>query len=503
MKKLFTRVLTLVVALVATSVVGVSSAGGSCAGASTGGDWPSYGHDLANTRTQDQEDTIGAGNAGNLTADWAFDLTAQGGTGTIQSTPIVADGCMYAATTTGYLFALNADSGDVVWSRQFIANGAFGGMWSPSIVDGVLYAIVSNSGATTVVALNDQTGGTLWESPPVATDTGSFSNASAVVFDGLIFVGISGAEGGHSRSGGWAIVDATDGTVLVRDFTVSQADYDIGYSGGSMWGTAVVDPATEYLYEGTGQPSNSAVRHEHQYTNAIVKIDVARARDIDGSPVESATITNKKFGEIVDAYKGLTDYGHAPLDGNTTCQVHTAGCVLFDSDFGASPNLFTNSRGFTMVGAYQKTGIYHALYADGMTRAWTNTMSQMIGPPYLANAASSAYDGKQIINVGAFPGQMVAAERDFGAYTWVSPTGGGTNYNPTETANGVAYINDDKGFLHAVDTSNGVPLLAHPMEADTGTVCTPGLTSGGAAIARHTVFSTCGSWVIAYRLPAA
>lgn len=503
MKKAFTRVLTLVVALAATSVVGVSSADGSCAGASSGGDWPSFGHDLSNTRSQDQEDKINASNVGSLAADWSFNLTAAGGTGTIQSTPIVADGCVYAATTTGYLFALNADTADLVWSKKYVATGSFGGMWSPSIVDGVLYAIVSNSGATRVIALNDQTGDTLWESLPVATDPGSFSNAGAVVFDGLIFVGISGAEGGHSRSGGWAIVDATDGEVLLREFTVPQSDFDRGFSGGSMWATAVVDPATKYLYEGTGQPSNSAVRAEHHYTNAIVKIDVARARDIDGNPVESAAITNKKFGKIVDAYKGLTDYGHAPLDGNTTCQVHTAGCVLFDTDFGSSPNLFTNSRGYTMVGSYQKTGVYHALYTDGMTRAWTNTMSQMVGPPYLANAASSAYDGRQIINVGAHPGQMVAAERDFGAYNWVSPTGGGTNYNPTEVANGVAYINDAKGFLHAVDTSNGVPLLAHPMEADTGTVCTPGLTSGGAAIARHTVYSTCGAWVIAYRLPAA
>ncbi len=494
------RSLVVVVALVATTFAGSAHADGSCAGASSGGDWPSYGHDLANTRSQPAEDKINASNVANLAAAWTFNLRVPGGSGQIQSTPIVADGCVFAATTTGYLFALNADDGSLVWSKKYIANGAFGGMWSPSVVDGVLYAIVSNNGAPNVVAHNAQTGGLIWSSAPVATDPGAFSNAGAVVFDGLVFVGLSGAEGGHSRSGGWALVDARTGDVLTREFTVPQADYDRGFSGGSVWATAVVDTEDMYLYNGTGQPSNSAVRAEHQYTNAIIKIDVARARDASGKPAASTTTTNPQFGKIVDAYKGLTDYGHAPLDGNTSCQVHERGCVLFDTDFGSSPNLFTNSRGYKMVGVYQKTGVYHALYTEHMQRAWTNTMSPMIGPPYLANAASSAFDGTQIINVGSHPGQMVAAEKDFGAYRWISPTAGVTNYNPTEVANGVAYINDAKGFLHAVDTSNGLPLLAHPMEADTGTACTPGLTSGGAAIARHTVFSTCGQWVIAYRL---
>jgi polyvinyl alcohol dehydrogenase (cytochrome) len=500
MKNTITRALTLVAVLAAT-FAGSAHAGGSCATTSFGGDWPSYGHDLSNTRTQNLEDKINASNAGSLAADWTVDLQAIGGTGAIQSTPIVANGCMFVATTTGYLVALNADSGEVVWSHQYTAEGSFGGMWSPSVVNGVLYAIVSNDAATNVVAVEATTGNPIWSSAPVATDPGSFSNAGAVVFDNLIFVGLSGAEGGHSRSGGWAMLDARNGDVLLREFTVPDSDYAIGYSGGSMWGTAAVDTQAAYLYEGTGQPSNSAKRHEHQYTNAIVKIDVARARDAAGNPLASGTITNPKFGKIVDAYKGLSDYGHAPLDGNAPCQVDENGCVLFDTDFGASPNLFTNSRGYKMVGAYQKTGIYHAVYADTLTRAWTNTMSQMVGPPYLANAASSAFDGKQIINVGSHPGQMVAAEKDFGAYNWVAPTGGVTNYNPTETANGVAYVNDSKGFLHAYDTATGLPVLAHPMEADTGTLCTGILTSGGAAIARNTVYSTCGSWVIAYRLP--
>jgi hypothetical protein len=268
-----------------------------------------------------------------------------------------------------------------------------------------------------------------------------------------------------------------------------------------MWGTAVVDPATKYLYEGTGQPSNSAKGYEHQFTNAIVKIDVARARNAAGEPVESSTITNPKFGTIVDAYKGLTDYGNPPVDSFNTCQVNVNGCVAEDMDFGASPNLFHDSRGNILVGDYQKAGIYHAVFADTMERAWSTWISPQVGPPYLANAAASAYDGTHIINDVSWPGQEVALDASSGNFSWVGVTGGVTNYNSTQTANGVTYIGDAKGFLHAFDSTSGTPLLAHPMEADTHDACTPVLTSSGAAIARHTIYATCGAWVVAYRLP--
>ena len=50
-----------------------------------GGSWPSYGHDLANTRTQDQENSIGAGNVSALKSHWTFSVGSKNGT--IESTP--------------------------------------------------------------------------------------------------------------------------------------------------------------------------------------------------------------------------------------------------------------------------------------------------------------------------------------------------------------------------------------------------------------------------------
>ena len=49
---------------------------------------------------------------------WAFSSVANGGAGDFTGTPIVADGCMYIASTRGWVFAVNADTGKLVWKAQ-------------------------------------------------------------------------------------------------------------------------------------------------------------------------------------------------------------------------------------------------------------------------------------------------------------------------------------------------------------------------------------------------
>src|SRR4051812_37431639 len=79
-----------------------------------GGEWRTYGRDLANSRSQPNEKAITAADAPALAAAWTFSTVANGGAGDITGTPLVADGCMYVATTRGWVFAVNADTGKLV-----------------------------------------------------------------------------------------------------------------------------------------------------------------------------------------------------------------------------------------------------------------------------------------------------------------------------------------------------------------------------------------------------
>jgi outer membrane protein assembly factor BamB len=434
-----------------------------------------------------------------------FTAADEGGTGSFQTTPIVAEGCVYMTTGSGQIYALNADTGEVVWKGRFAetVSGVCCGstLFAPTVKDGVLYQLVSRNSDTAgrgkgpyAIALNSQTGKEIWKSESVATEPGAYTNASTVLYDGLIFFGISGAEGGNQNAGGYAILDAKTGKILMRVHTVPQSQVEDGYGGGSIWSTAAVDTKTGYAYAGTGQPTNP--NREHERINAILKIDLNRGHGT--------------FGEIVDAYKATPD---SKLQSSPACQsgppeASTASCVYTDVDFSASPTLLKDSRGNPLVVEYQKSGVLHAAHRDTMQRAWEATLSG-IGAP-AGNYASTATDGTSVFGVGTYPGQMFSIGRDFGSYQWVAPVVTTVGANPVTYANGVVLTADGKGFLDAYDSATGVPLLHHSMQSDVGAQCLN--TGGGVAIARNTVYAVCGErdvtfgpsdvatgWVIAYQ----
>lgn len=474
-----------------------------------GGDWPSYGQNLQNTRAQKKEKKIDASNAGSLTAAWTFTADVDAGeTGAFQSTPVIAEGCVFMANGSGYIFAVNADSGELVWKGRFektvegVCCGAT--LFAPTIEDGVLYQLVSRNPETAgdgkgpyAMAINAHTGKLLWKSVPVSTESGAYTNASAVVYDGLVLMGISGPEGGNHNIGGYAIIDAKTGKILVRVHTVPHTMIEAGYGGGSIWTTAVVDEKTGYAYAGTGQPTNPYA--EHQRINSILKVDLNRDR--------------KTFGDIVDSYKATPD---SRTHNTAQCQegppeASHATCTYTDVDFGASPTLLKDSHGRQIVVEYQKDGTLHAVYTDGMVGAWKTALAPFGHAP--GNYASTATDGKSIFGAGTYPGQAFSIDRDYGGYNWVAPAPTFFGANPLSYANGVVYHADGKGVLHAWDSATGVSLLHRAMQADAGSQCLN--AGGGVAIARNTVYAVCGErgvtffgpsdvqtgWLIAYRLP--
>jgi len=85
------------------------------------------------------------------------------------------------------------------------------------------------------------------------------------------------------------------------------------------------------------------------------------------------------FGEIVGSYKGnvdeYIDQSQLPcVDFNgqnpATYPQGLGSCSDEDLDFGASPNLFTDASGRKLVGAGQKSGVYHVFDATTMAPVW-------------------------------------------------------------------------------------------------------------------------------------
>jgi outer membrane protein assembly factor BamB len=456
-----------------------------------GGEWPVFGHDSANTRNQADEHVIGADNVGGLASAWVFSVAASGGSGTFESTPMVADGCVFIATQTGSVFAVNADSGELVWKQQMPYT-----VTTLSVANGRVFADVSEPNKPAMAALDEFTGDVLW-STVLDTQKGSDTTGSPVAFGDMVMTGIScigaeGASGGDRLAcrGSFAILDQASGDMLAHGYGISDEDYATGqFSGGGMWAAPAIDEETGYAYIGAGNPF---VR-DHPRTAALLKIDVDPGRTT--------------FGTVVDSYKGTPEQ-YFPVLGarKPACEAsdfNFAACELPDLDMAMAANIWRDSYGHKLVGTNQGSGIFHAVTADTMEQVWTT----LTGPITAAGrSGGSAFDGTKLYVNGGSPGQVWALEKDYGDPQWVAPTADGSHsWTPVAYANGVVYTPNERDMLFAYDASSGSPLLIRPVQADvTGDVLS-GNQATGVSIARNTVFvpanGSAGGYVVAYRLP--
>jgi polyvinyl alcohol dehydrogenase (cytochrome) len=474
-----------------------ASTAGHCAPAKhVGGEWRSYGHDSSNTRSQPAEKTIGRVEAALLAPAWTFSASAAGGSGDFTGTPTIADGCLYIASNDGWVFAANADTGEKVWATHLKEGGINS---SVTAQDGQLYVAVSRVGTPYVAALDQKSGRVLWTTT-IDKQPGSDVYGSPVIVDGVLLEGVSGGSaelGGeadrYAFQGSMNLVETGTsprsttraGQVLRKTWTIQAptAKPKNDFAGAGIWSTPAVDPAARVAYVGAGNPFRPQADHAH--ADAVLKFDIDRA-----SP---------RFGQVVASYKGIVDeyfpqFSQLPcfdIPGNPA-PYYPQGlgqCGDLDLDFGASPNLFTLPGGRKVVGAGQKSGVYHVMDAATMKPVWT----QLVGPPSAVGGivGSTAVAGGAVFGPITVGGYLWSVDQAAGAHRWVAPVGDGAHWgNPVSTANGVVYTVDFRGFLDAYDAATGVSLLHRSLLI--GGPLAPTLSWGGVSIARGTIYAAVG-----------
>jgi polyvinyl alcohol dehydrogenase (cytochrome) len=507
-----TRCAGLLVGLLLTVVYAAPAMGAAapCTTPVPGGEWPMYGHDVANTRTQPDEHGLGPSAAGNLTPAWAFSTGSTGDGSQVTTTPVVSDGCVFIGSFNGYVYGLDAGTGHVVWQRKLDAPdpGSGGVIVGAAAVSGreVIF-LVNEFTAPYAIALDRSTGAVIWKSAPFAppltgsaAQAGSYTNASPIIAGGFVVAGYSPPEGDPTASGGFSLIDAATGAVVKTTPTISPADQANGYAGGGLWSTPAYDPGTQYLYWGAGNPSSKDKQSPD--TDAMLKIDLDQARST--------------FGQIVATYPGNVDQYASALQALTqtpACQVSADPsvpdplddpvCGQLDLDFGAATNLFKTSGGTELVGDLQKSGVYHVADAATMKPAWT----ALVGASCQAcNAASTAVWGGSVYGVGTPAGVMFSLAGDSGQANWLSAVGDGIHYESTSVADGVVWTVDSQANLDGFDATTGRVLVKRPLSVDAGAPIVNN-TSSGVAVAEHSVFVAAGGagyssttgYVVAYR----
>lgn len=509
-----------------------------------------YGGNLANTRNQTAEHSIGAGNVATLAKAWAFTPNSVNGTGkgSTQSEPVVGDGCVYFTTSIGWVYAVNADTGELVWEKRIVGTSSgqccAGVLFAPAVNDGVVYVGASHGdrtkvdpysglNATFIIALDSQTGETIWQSPALATEPGGYTDSSVKFYskfpkptfvdpltrkktgqDGVVWLGISTPEeiipatgwpmGPQPIAGGFLILDARDGHQLVRTIPVPPEEYAIRHDrGGSIWSTIAIDD-DGYGYAGTAQPNPwEGTVLPSDYTNAIIKFDMARARGVDGKEIDGlGAATNPNFGKILGTFWGSLDLGQ-------------------DLDFAGSPTLYKNVSGEQMVAEVQKAGRIHAGRTSSMVGKTVSSWFFPLTPTgsLMNSFCSAANDGTNVYATGSTIGVLWSLNGTTGVPNWVIQVAGtSAGDNPVQLANGVVYYSNEADGLYAFDPATGAQLWTRAMSTDGGPCKNIG---PGVAIARNTIYAMCGAgpnsavkgsteptgaaaqsgWLIAYRLP--
>ena len=487
----------------AAALPATSRAASDCAsGDPGGGSWPTFGHDYKNTRTQDHEKVISPGDAPLLSPAWTFSTVDGGGEGDITGTPIVTRGCLYSATTEGSVFALNAATGKKVWMAKVPYGGGITG--SVAVKGRRVYAAVSRTQHSEgcrkhdpcvgpyVVAFKRRTGKVAWATRSIDSQPGADVYGSPVIFKRTLLIGVSGgsAELGdeadrYAFQGSMNFIGIRSGKALKKTWTVHRPGHPKDdFAGAGIWSTPAIDRRAGVAYAGTANPFRPQAEDEH--ANAVLKFELDRS--------------SRRFGDVIGSYKGNVDEYFAgvselpcfDIPGNPPPYYPqgVGSCGDIDLDFGASPNLFRDASGRKLVGAGQKSGVYHVFNARTMKPVW----SQIVGPPGALGGivGSTAYDGSSVYGPITVPGYLWSLSTAEGSHRWIAPVADGAHWGPpVAVANGVVYTVDLTGFLDAFDARSGALLAKRPLALG-GTSSPTSLAWGGVSIARHTIYASVG-----------
>src|SRR6267154_2033845 len=183
-------------ALIGVLSLGVALSAQSQSDESRSGQWRIAGQNLSNSWSQPAEHSISSANVNGLAPKWVFTTG-----GDVSATPTVDGDAVYFPDWGGNLFAVEKDSGRLIWSHKISEyDGVEGAISRVSpAVDGnqVIIGDILNSkqvhNGANVISVDRQTGTIQWMTQ-VDTHPAAIITGSPVVFHGMVYIGISSSE---------------------------------------------------------------------------------------------------------------------------------------------------------------------------------------------------------------------------------------------------------------------------------------------------------------------
>ncbi|MGI9205752.1 MAG: PQQ-dependent dehydrogenase, methanol/ethanol family [Woeseiaceae bacterium] len=248
---------------------------------------------------------IKASNVDELGLAWAVDLPIPDG---VATTPIVVDGVIYLSGAFSVVFAIDASSGEILWSYDPDVRAAFVDRpelsWisrasrGVAVYDGHVFATTADC---RLISLDAETGARQWTKQTCDNAMGYSISDSPYVGGGKVFVGNAGSESEQKNRGYVSAYDARDGELVWRFFIVPSDDpaenntpalrmaaktwsgntlEEFG-GGGNSWNEMTFDPVSNQLFFGTSgshlytHESRSPDGGDNLFLSSIVAVNAA------------------------------------------------------------------------------------------------------------------------------------------------------------------------------------------------------------------------------------
>jgi len=469
------------------------------------GQWRLAGQDLNNNHDQPAEQLISTANVKELSPKWSFTTG-----GDVSATPTVDGNAVYFPDWGGNLFALERKSGRLIWSRKISEyNGVAGSVSrvSPAVdgnqvIIGDLQSPNQLHDGANVISVHRETGKRQWitkvDDHPAAIITGS-----PVVFDGVVYVGVSSTEETLATNpaypccsfrGSVVALDEKTGEMLWQTFDMpDNGGRTDGYSGGAIWQPPAIDPKRGSLFIGTGN-NYTAPPDVEACQNADPTADCAAADDFFDTALALDLKTGRvKWSKRLQGFDVWTVACLLPTGPKANCPVPTSP----DFDLGgAGPNLVGN-----IVGFGQKSGIYWALNPDNGNIVWSAAVGpgSSLGGIEWGTAADERRIYVAIGNRNHLPYTLVPSGQQITWGSWsaldvatgnilwqtADPTPGTMDTGAVSVANGVVYAGSYSGQMYALDAVGGQILW--------------GFASGGSVIDGPSIVDGFVYWGSGYR----
>jgi outer membrane protein assembly factor BamB len=447
--------------------------------------WSLPGADLQNTR--DVGGPINSSNVSTLGVAWTVPIVASGTFGAYATTPVVSNGILYTQDLASNVYAINLASGKLLWLKKY--NSPDVGPNGVTVVNGTVYGATEES----AFALQAATGEQLW-SKKLTRNANEGVDQAPGYNNGTVYVStVPGNTKAFYKGNGQAILWALNAETGETKWKFEEVPANLWSSkntainsGGGTWdpptfgpeGNLYIGIANPAPFPGTTQfPAGTSRPGPNLYTDSIVKLDAQTGKliwyyqltphDISDHDLENSPILSTDDGTpiVIDGGKAgiliAVNAETGKLVWKTPVGVHNGNDeigVEVEKNPAKVKYPWTDEPG-------DLGGIESQLASNGKTvfAAVNNLAVKYTGP--------TEADAEFVGGIAAGTGELVAVNEATGAVEWDAKLPSSA-YGAASIENDVVFTTTFNGTLYAFETTTGKELWKTKLSAGTNTPVT-------------------------------